>query len=380
MFRPSKTARTVGLVVAGLSAAVLVAAAAPARPPAATPTAPSADAAPCEAVAARARGLGDARWSAEGTAAVEALVDIVPEAPASAIPEAQVAGDPAVRAALGLGSLDSPVEVRRLPGAEVYEVSQVAGSAACQSLVFARRTPGRPAAILPSPTLQGEMCSGGYAHVGRAGGQPALIQIQRSAASPSEAAASRKPLVEIRVTPWTGAGWGRTCKVDLAFRAERKLADRLCARPADCKAFEPTAGTLASAFNRAKAQDALNRRAPTPVRYFPEGPPKGSESAVAQVKAYMAKAQRPLPLFGATPTTSVMPGYSEDELDFVPVRIDGRAYVATVGFPGIGWRQDRSATLVTLFEPGKTVTPRATYIFTDGVSGLESAKVELARD
>jgi predicted NAD/FAD-binding protein len=35
---------------------------------------------------------------------------------------------------------------------------------------------------------------------------------------------------------------------------------------------------------------------------------------------------------------------------------------------------------VTLFEAGKTVTPRATYIFTDAVSGLESAKVELARD
>jgi hypothetical protein len=380
MFRRSETARTVGLVIAGLSVAVLVAAASPARPPATNPTAPSVDAAPCEAVAARARGLGDARWSAEGTGAVEALVDIVPEAPASAVPEAQVAGDPAVREALGLGSRDTPVEVRRLPGSEVYEVSHVAGSAACQSLVFARRTPGKPVAILPSPALQGEMCSGGYAHVGRAGGQPALIQIQRAAASPGEAAASRKPLVEIRVTPWTGAGWGRTCKVGLAFRAERKLADRLCARPADCKAFEPTAGSLASAFNRTKAQDALNRRAPTPVRYFPEGPPKGSEAAVAQVKAYMAKAQRPLPLFGTTPKTPVMPGYSEDELDFVPVRIDGRAFVATVGFPGIGWRQDRSATLVTLFEAGKAVTPRATYIFTDGVSGLESAKVELARD
>jgi hypothetical protein len=380
MFRRSETARIVGLSLAGLSAAILIAAAAPARPPAATPKAPSGDSAPCEAVAARARELGDARWSAEGTGAVEALVDIVPEAPASAVPEAQVAADPAVREALGLGSRDTLVEVRRLPGSEVYEVSQVSGSAACQSLVFARRTPGKPVTILPGPTLQGEMCSGGYAHVGKAGGRPALIQIERSAASPGEAAASRKPLVEIRVTPWTGAAWGRTCKVGLAFRAERKLADRLCARPADCKAFEPTAGTLASAFNRTKAQDALKGRAATPVRYFPEGPPKGSEAALAQVKAYMAKAQRPLPLFGATPTTSVMPGYSEDELDFVPVRIDGRAYVATVGFPGIGWRQDRSATLVTLFEAGKTVTPRATYIFTDAVSGLESAKVEVARD
>ena len=260
MFRRSETTRIVGLSLAGLFAAVLVAAASPARPPAAPPTALSADVAPCEAVAARARELGDARWSADGTGAVEALVDIVPEAPASAVPAAQVAGDPAVRAALGLGSLDSPVEVRRLPGAEVYEVSQVAGSAACQSLVFARRTPGRPAAILPSPTLQGEMCSGGYAHVGRAGGQPALIQIQRSGASPSEAAASRKPLVEIRVTPWTGAGWGRTCKVGLAFRAERKLADRLCARPADCKAFEPPAETSPHAQPGFPTRTALAER------------------------------------------------------------------------------------------------------------------------
>jgi hypothetical protein len=161
MFRRSETTRIVGLFLAGLSAAILVAAAGPARPPAAPPTALSADVAPCEAVAVRARDLGDARWSAEGTGAVEALVDIVPEAPASAVPEAQVAGDPAVRKALGLGSFDSPVEVRRLPGSEVYEVSQVAGSAACQSLVFARRTPGKPVAILPSPTLLGERGCGG---------------------------------------------------------------------------------------------------------------------------------------------------------------------------------------------------------------------------
>jgi hypothetical protein len=112
MFRRSETTRIVGLSLAGLSAAVLVAAAAPARPPVATPKAPSADAAPCEAVAVRARELGDARWSAEGTAAVEALVDIVPAAPASAVPEGQVAGDPAVRKALGL-TADTPGEIAK---------------------------------------------------------------------------------------------------------------------------------------------------------------------------------------------------------------------------------------------------------------------------
>jgi hypothetical protein len=59
----------------------------------------------------------------------------------------------------------------------------------------------------------------------------------------------------------------------------------------------------------------------------------------------------------------------------VATQYDGRWHVAAVGFPGIGWRQDRSATLVTVYEVGKSVVPRATYVFEDAVSGLETARV-----
>jgi hypothetical protein len=365
-----------GIILAGgvALAAVLVMGAGPSKPKSPAKT-PAAAASPCEAVAQQARSLGDARWSALGTSAVDSLVEMTPAAPPESPAEAQVAVQAQVRRALDLPDGRSPVEVRRLPGTDVFEVSHVSGSAACQSLVFARSTPGAPAALIPSPPLQGELCGRGQAHVGRAGGKPALIQIQGSGLSPGEANAARKPLVTIGVTPWTGSGWGRTCQVELLLHSQRRLADRLCARAADCQAYETTAGVLAAAFNRTKANDALYGRRASPVSYHLNPPPASTRAQVEQVRAQLARTQRELPLFGKTPKVPVMPGFSEDELDVVATQYDGRWHVAAVGFPGIGWRQDRSVTLVTMYEVGKSVVPRATYVFEDAVSGLETARV-----
>jgi hypothetical protein len=306
---------------------------------------------------------------------VDSLVEIVPAAPPTSAPEAQVAVQASVRRALDLPDGRAPVDVRRLPGTDVFEVSHVSGTAACQSLVFARPAPGGPAVIVPSPPLSGELCGASQAHVGRAGRVPALIHLQRSHLSPGEANAARKPLVTIRVTPWTGQGWGRTCQVSLLLQSERRLAERLCGRPGDCQAFDTTAQVLAAAFNRTKAQDALYGRRATPVDYHLNPPPRSTEALVDQVRSQLQRSQRELPVFGKSPKTQVMPGFSEDELDVVATEYDGRWRVAAVGFPGIGWRQDRSVTLVTVFEAGKTAVPRATYIFQDSVSGLETARV-----
>jgi len=381
MVRVSKVGRIFLVAGAGLAIGLLATAASPpkskARPPAAA-RAPAPEIAPCEAIAAQARRLGDARWSAEGTSALESLVDITPAAAPTSMPEAQVAIQAQVRRAVDLPDGRTPVEVRRLPGTEVFEVSHVSGTAACQSLAFARAAPGAPAVLVPSPSLDGELCGASHAHVGRAGGVPALIHLQRSGLSPGEANAARKPLATIRVTPWTGQGWGRTCKVEFLMNAERRMAERLCARPEYCKAFETTAQVLAAAFNRTKAQDALYQRQASPVRYDLDPPPKSTEPLVAQVRAQLQRTQRDLPVFGKTPKTQVMPAFSEDELDVVATQYDGRWHVAAIGFPGIGWRQDRSVTLVTVYEAGKAAVPRATYIFQDGVSGLELAKASLA--
>ena len=355
-----------GIVPAGgtLVAALLVVGASPPglKPPAGPP---SAVVAPCEAVAAEARRLGDARWATLGTAGIDSLVEMAPAAPPGSQAEARVAAQAQVRRALDLSDGRAPVEVRRLPGTDIFKVSHVSGSAACQSLAFARSTPGAPATLIPSPPLQGELCGAGLAHVGRAGGVPALIQIQRSGLSPGEANAARKPLVTIGVTPWTGSGWGRTCQVELRLRSQSRLADELCARAGDCQAFETTASALAAAFNRTKATDALHRRRATPA---------STRAQVEQVRTLLARTQRELPLFGKTLKLPVMPGFSEDELDVVATQYDGRWHVAVIGFPGIGWRQDRSVTLVTVYEVGKAVVPRATYVFEDAVSGLETAR------
>lgn len=385
MSRMASRARFAGIAAAGLAVAFLSVGAAPPKPGpkpvpgggvAARPTSP--ELAPCEALAAQARKLGDARWSALGTSAVESLVEITPAAPPTAAAEAQVSVQAAVRRALGLSDGLAPVEVRRLPGTDIFEASHVSGTAACQSLAFVRSAPGAPASPVPSPALNGELCGASHAHVGRAGGAPALIQVQRSERSPGEANAARKPLVTLGVTPWTGAGWGRTCRVEFLLHAERRLAERLCARPGDCQAFETTAGVLAAAFNRTKAADALYGRRASPVKYHLDPPPASTRALVEKVRADLARTQRDLPLFGKTPKVPVMPAFSEDELDVVATEYDGRWHVAAIGFPGVGWRQDRSVTLVTVYEVGKTATPRATYIFEDAVSGLESARVTAA--
>jgi len=381
MVRVSKAGRVFLVAGAGLAIGLLATAASPpkskARPPAAARV-PAPEVAPCEAIAAQARRLGDARWSAEGTSAVETLVDMTPAAPPEAPVEAQVAVQASVRRALDLSDGFSRVEVRRLPGTDVFEASHVSGTAACQSLAFVRSLPGAPAQILPSPNFRGELCGASYAHVGRAGGRPAVIQVTRSGRSAGEANAAREPLITLYVTPWTGNGWGRACQVGFLLHSERRMTDRLCARPADCQAFESTAQVLAAAFNRTKAQDALYRRPASPVRYDLNPPPSLTQPMVGQVRAQLARTQRDLPLFGKTPKIPVMPGFSGDELDIVPTQVDGRWYVAAIGFPGVGWRQDRDVILVTLYETGKSATPRATYVFRDGVSGLESATVSLA--
>lgn len=157
--------------------------------------------------------------------------------------------------------------------------------------------------------------------MGRAGGCPALIRVSRSGRSASEANAAREPLVSLRVTPWTGSGWGRACEVSFRLQAERGLSDRLCARPADCQAFESTAQALAAAFNRTKAQDALYRRPPTPVRDDLNPPPSSTRPMVGQVRGQLARTQWDLPMFGKAPAVPVVPGFSGDELDIVPTQV-----------------------------------------------------------
>lgn len=160
MIRVSRAGRILLVAGAGLAIGLLGSAASPtrskARPPA-VEKGPVPEIAPCEAIAAQARRLGDARWASDGTSAVEGLVQMTPAAPAQSPAEGQVAIQASVRRALGLADGFSRVEVRRLPGTDVLEASHVFGTAACQSLAFVRSGPGSSAEILPSPPLKGEL-------------------------------------------------------------------------------------------------------------------------------------------------------------------------------------------------------------------------------
>lgn len=308
----SISGRALGVGLAGLALAILGSLAEAADPRASVRVAAATEAefpdiAPCLAVARRANALGDNGWAASGTSAAQSLVEIAGAVAPTSEPEAQVAVQASVRRALGAPDGQAPVEVRRLPGTDIFEASHVSGTASCQTLVFARLGSGGAIEPVAAPRLSGELCGPSYAHVGRAGGVPALIQLSGSEMSPAEASAARRPMMTIRVTPRTGRGWSRACQVDLFLTSEVQLAERLCDRPGDCLGFESIARDLAAAFGRSKAQDAMHPGRRSPVVYDGKPPPKSTEALVAQVRAQLRRTQRDLPLFGKTPATPSCP-------------------------------------------------------------------------
>lgn len=270
---------------------------------------------------------------------------------------AALAGDPRWREALG-GSREPGVQ--QLEGAHLYMLSDVQGTASCQSVVLVDAQPGRaPRQVQPPFDLEGPgLCMTRSAGFARVLGQPAFI----AGGAPS----MTSPDFEYRIATWSGAGWNEGCRVTLMRHAAMRPGQRFC--PPDskvCSEGQGVAQRLALAYEASRAarqpldEVAFNRgRRPDSAVAAALNPPLDEPGAVGDMNP-------PFPLFGAdekrlNPMATV---FSNADPRRVPVLVGGRWWIAVVGRSGVGWREGE-AVLVALFAPpGRRGDGVASYQF-----------------
>ena len=127
--------------------------------------------------------------------------------------------------ASGPGSI---LELEHLPGTQVYMGSTVAGTAECQSSIFAKVESDGSARVLPEPQGYTAPCWNVQGNLGTVFGHPAYIETGTVSSTTGDTLT--------RVTPWTAGGWGRACQltVQLNYKfhsVSGSVATRRCASP-----------------------------------------------------------------------------------------------------------------------------------------------------
>ena len=281
---------------------------------------------------------------------------IRPAAPASASPTvAALAGDMRWRVAL---ASDHEPEVQRLEGSHLYMLSDVQGTAHCQSLLLVDAQPGRaPREVQPPFGLEG-LCMTQSAGFARVLGQPAFI----AGGAPS----MTSPDFGYRIATWSGTGWNEACRVTLRRQAAMSVGQRFCPPGSKvCAAGQGVARRLALAYEASRTAKqplddvAFNRgRRPDAAVAAALNPPLDEPGAVGDMNP-------PFPLFGAdekrlNPMATV---FSNADPRRLPVWVGDRWWIAVVGRSGVGWREG-DAVLVALFAPpGRTADGVASYQF-----------------
>jgi hypothetical protein len=262
---------------------------------------------------------------------------------------------------------EHPLGVQQLPGEPIYLVEDVAGTAACQSLVLVEARPGRPARPLAAPFDLGRMnlCTTQSARFATVLGQPAFVV----GGAPTMTSLD----LHYRVAPWTGSGWAPSCRLTLRRGATMSPGQRFCPEGSKvCEAGQAVAARLAQAYE-------ANRGSTTQldVRAFNGGhlpdarlagalnPPLAEPGAIGDMNP-------PFPLFGADENRldPMQTLFSNAAPQRLPVFVDGRWWLAVVGRSGVGWREG-DAVLVALFAPpGRAADGVASYQFHVGPAEL----------
>lgn len=264
-----------------------------------------------------------------------------------------------------------PMGVQQLPGAPVYLVDDVAGTAHCQSLVLVEARPGQPARQLPPPFDLEPMslCVTQSATFATVMGQPAFV----AGGAPTMAS----PDLHYRIAAWTGTGWAPACSVTLRRGAPMKAVQRFCAPGAKvCEAGQSVAARLAQAYeadrSAGKKLDAKafnGDRLPDATVAAALNPPLAEPGAVGDMNP-------PFPLFGADerrldPMQTV---FSNADPRRLPVLVDGRWWLAVVGRAGVGWREGDTVLVALFAPPGRSTDGVASYQFRVAPAGLLEAK------
>lgn len=266
-----------------------------------------------------------------------------------------------------------PLPVQQLEGTPVYMVDEVAGSAACQSLLLIHAQPGQPAReIAPPFDLDGadmSLCTTQSAGFARVLGQPAFIV--------GGAPFMTSPDLDYRIATWSDGGWAQRCRLTVRRTTALTVGQRYCAPGSEvCDAGQPVAQRLAQAYETARAAkrplDAAvfnGGRSPDATIAAALNPPLAVEGAVGNMNP-------PFPTFGADDRrlNAMLTVFSNADPRVLPVQVEGRWWLAVVGRSGVGWREG-DAVLVALFAPpGRATDGVASYQFLSRPAALREAR------
>lgn len=331
--------------------------------------APTADASPCDTLAAYARKVRPAEWDFKSKA-LEPVLHLPGDSKGKNIPpfERRLAEADWVQDATAFN-----VFTQHITGTNLYLAYSVQGTMYCQSSVFARKGSHGVPDRLPNPPGQGDdgvsPCWSRSGSLATVAGVPAfVIHGTTSFYDPTE---------RLEVAPWTGGRWGKACAVEIRFKIDFPITERICQDEAVCAAAEPLARDIAFAYHRFRAQNKSGD-------FLYLVPPREEEGVISDWRSRY-KSELTFP-----PTKTLVGGGSfGGAYHLFPLKLNGKLYLAEIGHEGLGWRENEN-TLLAVYDPGVTVhvdhpgtefvgyEPRvlAAFVLPVKAVGFESATVQ----
>lgn len=293
----------------------------------------------CGRLASEARRLPAQAWSGLGEP-LGKFLQIARRAqgqPLSAL-ETTLIRNQSLREELAL-SAEQPVDVDRLAGTSVYRLDSIQGTAHCQSSVFVEAKPGAVARQIKAP-FEAEPCWTQAGEFAQVFGRPSYVV---------HGAGNQLTMnTEYQIATWTGHGWGQACKLALAFEKSFRQIGEFCSDPASCESGRGPAAVIGKAYDLARERgEAFDANA------FATGLAPGAEF-VAKVQGLDPSSPPDFPTFAADRRSLDVytTNYSNEELQYFPLSLNGRWLVGLVGHAGVGWRES-AVTLVSFFELSK---------------------------
>ncbi len=322
----------------------------------------------CRRLAVQARAVAPAAWD-KGDAALAPALSLMDDSSASTGVAQRISEDAAVRKALDAGAYE-PIPAEILPDVRLAMAVRTEGTLECREFAFARLDAQGKPSLVPAPARiahnrEGDLCWTRTADLGHVFGQAAVVEHGANDQTTDDE--------DIFVTPWTAAGWGRTCAVKLRFRRAFALTARHCGDAAVCA----MAGDQAPAI--AKAYDDYRRLASQKAAFTAPG--QGSTTPPDAIAAYAldhagGTGVPDFPLFGDKPDPSSPEGegFSYSGLAYFPLTLGGVTYLAAAGHAGVGWRESDTTLLAVYVLQDGALVPKASFAIDRSVAGLNSAK------
>ena len=295
----------------------------------------------------------------------------------------------------GSASAFSVVDIGHLPGTQVYMGSTVAGSADCQTSIFAEIDSSGTGRILPRPVGYTGPCWNVQGSLGTVLGHPAYVELGTLSMTTDD--------MLVRVTPWTGRAWGPVCQLTIKLNYELRLGRQFCGNQPVCRAASAIATDVAREYEAFSSLPSSPMRAIAPDSQVPDFSYQHRDTVASEgfasvtrawhVLARQAQAKYPGAGLDYAVDTSVFPTFGERGAVFkysysyggfalFPLMLDGRLYVGAVGHNGVGWREGTHILFAVYEVPARgqnDLIPLAGFSIDRVPDGLNRAEVETGR-